>query len=45
MIRIGGGKKQKGKKEKKVEYEDIFSLDVAIIQKFGFIQISPPTEA
>jgi len=37
MIRIGGGKKQKGKKEKKVEYEDIFSLDVAIIQKFGFI--------
>lgn len=28
---IGGGKKQKGKKQKKVEYEDIFSLDVVII--------------
>lgn len=37
MIKIGGGKKQKGKKEKKVEYEDIFSLDVVIIQKFGLI--------
>ncbi len=40
---IGGGKKQKGKKQKKVEYEDIFSLDVVIIQKFGLIGISPPT--
>jgi hypothetical protein len=45
MIMIGGGKKNKGKKQKKVEYEDIFSLDVVIIQKFGLISISPPTDA
>jgi hypothetical protein len=45
MIQVGGGKKHKGKKQKKVEYEDIFSLDVVIIQKFGLIQISPPTDA
>jgi hypothetical protein len=31
MLVIGGGKKQKGKKQKKVEYEDVFSLDVVII--------------
>ena len=37
MLVIGGGKKQKGKKQKKVEYEDVFSLDVVIIQKFGLI--------
>jgi hypothetical protein len=43
MLVIGGGKKQKGKKQKKVEYEDIFSLDVVIIQKFGLIGVSPPT--
>lgn len=38
-----GGKKQKGKKQKKIEYEDIFSLDVGIIQKFGLVSVSPPT--
>lgn len=38
-----GSKKQKGKKQKKqVEYQDIFSLDIMIIQKFGLISISPP---
>lgn len=45
MLIVGGGKKQKGKKQKKVEYEDIFSLDVVIIQKFGLVSISPPTSA
>jgi len=28
---IGGGKKKQAKNKKKVEYEDIFSLDVVII--------------
>lgn len=45
MIIVGGGKKQKGKKQKQVQYEDIFSLDIVIIQKFGLISISPPTDA
>ncbi len=39
---IGGGKGKKGKKQKKVEYEDVFALDVVIIQKFGMLQVSPP---
>lgn len=45
MVQIGGGKKNKGRKQKKVEYEDIFNFDVVIIQKFGLISISPPTDA
>jgi len=28
---VGGGKKNKGKKQKDVQYEDIFSFDVVII--------------
>jgi len=44
MFQVGGGKKQKGKKQKKVEYEDIFSMDIMTIQKFALIGISPPTD-
>ena len=42
FTRVGGGKQQKGKKQKKVEYEDVFNFDVGTIQKFGMIQVSPP---
>ena len=42
---VGGGKKNKGKKQKEVQYEDIFNFDVVLIQKFGLIQISPPMNA
>ena len=42
FVTIGGGKGKKGKKQKKTEYEDVFSLDVVIIQKFGMLQVSPP---
>lgn len=47
MIQIGGKKKNKGKKQKKqqVEGEDVFQFDIVIIQKFGMLQISPPTDA
>jgi len=46
MIYTGAGKKKKdNRKQKKVEYEDIFSMDVVIIQKFGLVQVSPPTNA
>lgn len=37
FLRVGGGKQQKGKKQKKVEYEDVFNFDVGVIQKFGLI--------
>jgi len=37
FTRVGGGKQQKGKKQKKVEYEDVFNFDVGAIQKFGMI--------
>ena len=42
FTRVGGGKNLKGKKQKKVEYEDILNFDVGVIQKFGLIQVSPP---
>lgn len=42
---VGGGKKNKGKKQKEVQYEDIFKFDVGIVQKFGVIGISPPINA
>lgn len=42
---VGGGKKNKGKKQKEVTYEDIFNFDVVQIQKFGLVQISPPMNA
>lgn len=42
---VGGGKKNKGKKQKEVQYEDIFNFDIVLIQKFGFIGISPPMNA
>lgn len=44
IIKIGGTKKtNKGKKEKKEPHEDYeFNIDITVIKKFGFIQISPP---
>ena len=42
---VGGGKKNKGKKQKEVQYEDIFKFDVVIVQKFGLIGVSPPMNA
>lgn len=41
---IGGGKKKEKKRKQRVEYEDIFSLDMVIVQKFGLINVSPPTQ-
>lgn len=44
IIKIGGNKKtNKGKKDKKEPHEDYeFNIDITVIKKFGFIQISPP---
>jgi hypothetical protein len=44
MTVIGGGKKKDKKRKQRVEYEDIFSLDMVIVQKFGLINVSPPTQ-
>ena len=44
MTIIGGGKKKDKKRKQRVEYEDIFSLDMVIVQKFGLINVSPPTQ-
>mgnify|MGYP006922972557 CR=1 FL=1 len=45
MVSIGGPRKQKGKKQKKVvEYEDSFNLDLVIIKKFALLGIQPPVE-
>jgi len=45
MIRVGG--KQKGKKDKKhkvkdFEVEEAFKIDITVINKFGFLKVSPP---
>lgn len=44
MMSIGtGGKKRKGKKPKAKDVsEDVFHIDVMIVQKFGFLKVSPP---
>lgn len=42
MIQIGGGKNKKGKKQKKVEYEDTFNFDYIVIRKFSIISLSLP---
>mmetsp|Transcript_8493 Transcript_8493/g.6035 ORF Transcript_8493/g.6035 Transcript_8493/m.6035 type:complete len:90 (+) Transcript_8493:1425-1694(+) len=44
MMSIGtGGKKRKGKKPKAKDVtEDVFNIDVMIVQKFGFLKVSPP---
>lgn len=42
MIQIGGGKNKKGKKQKKVEYEDTFNFDYIVIRKFSIISASLP---
>ena len=43
MTTIGGGKKQKGKKQRKlVEYEESFNLDLVIIKKFSLLNIAAP---
>ena len=43
MTTIGGGKKQKGKKQRKlVEYEESFNLDLVIIKKFALLNIAAP---
>ena len=40
---IGGPRKQKGKKQKKVvEYEETFNLDLVIIKKFALLGIAAP---
>ena len=42
-VTVGGGKKQKGKKQKKiVEYEEALNLDMQIIREFALIGIAPP---
>jgi len=49
MQQVGGGKKNKGKKQKQPankgdQYEaEIFTMDIITIQKFGLIGVSPPT--
>lgn len=45
MIKVGGGKKGKGSKKNKqkdVVVEEAFNIDFAIINKFGFLKVSPP---
>lgn len=44
MLKVGGGKKNKGKKMKQKESvtEEAFNIDFAIINKFGFLKVSPP---
>ena len=43
MTTIGGPRKQKGKKQRKlVEYEESFNLDLVIIKKFSLLGIAAP---
>lgn len=45
MIVVGGakkGKKTQKKKEKQFEIEEPFNIDITMINKFGFLKISPP---
>lgn len=45
MIVVGGGRKKGGKKPKVKEPEgvkDEFEIDITLINKFGFLKISPP---
>ena len=42
MIVVGGKKKKQNKKKKDVVVENVFSIDIAVINKFGFLKISPP---
>ena len=43
---IGGPRKQKGKKQKKVvEYDETFNLDLVIIKKFSLLGIAAPVVA
>jgi hypothetical protein len=49
MIRVGGGKKGKGgnRKQNKQEEddEDVFtSIDISILNLFGFLKVSPPLQ-
>ena len=45
MVKVGG-KKKGGKKPKakntNVQVEEAFNIDFAIINKFGFLKVSPP---
>jgi hypothetical protein len=46
MIVVGGGNAKKGKnpkkKNKQFEIEEPFNIDITMINKFGFLKISPP---
>ena len=45
MVVVGGGKKgakKQKKKEKQFEIEVPFNIDITMINKFGFLKISPP---
>jgi len=43
MMQIGQGKKRKGKKPKAKDVaEDVFNIDIVVVQKFGFLKVSPP---
>mmetsp|Transcript_35906 Transcript_35906/g.48629 ORF Transcript_35906/g.48629 Transcript_35906/m.48629 type:complete len:165 (+) Transcript_35906:1489-1983(+) len=43
MMQLGQGKKRKGKKPKAKDIaEDVFNIDIVVVQKFGFLKVSPP---
>lgn len=44
LMQIGQqGKKRKGKKPKAKDVaEDVFNIDIVVVQKFGFLKVSPP---
>lgn len=44
MMQVGQqGKKRKGKKPKAKDVaEDVFNIDIVVVQKFGFLKVSPP---
>ncbi len=47
MIRVGGkkkGKTQKKPKAKDFEVEEAFKIDITVINKFGFLKVSPPLD-
>lgn len=47
MVRVGGkkkGKAQKKPKAKDFEVEEAFKIDITVINKFGFLKVSPPLD-
>jgi len=47
LIKVGGknkAKKEKKPKAKEFEVEEAFKIDITVINKFGFLKVSPPLD-